>query len=139
MSSAECWPEWAHVCCLHLTQDHRPGPGRRRSPPSRPGSPGPPWAAPHLGNEETTADPSRRDQLCLRGSQPFEAAVCFTIIDKLISAWPVCFPPFPVSFQAALRGWNSCSGSIDAHREVGVQELSSERRFVEGEILARPE
>ncbi|KAI4565008.1 hypothetical protein MJG53_016020 [Ovis ammon polii x Ovis aries] len=29
---------------------------------------------------------------------------------------------------AALRGWNSCSGSIDAHREVGVQELSSERR-----------
>ncbi|KAI4555321.1 hypothetical protein MJT46_015707 [Ovis ammon polii x Ovis aries] len=38
---------------------------------------------------------------------------------------------------AALRGWNSCSGSIDAHREVGVQELSSERSGQKIEQLKR--
>ena len=108
--------------------------------PSCPGSPGPKWAAPHLGDEETTADPSRRNQLCFPGSQPFEAADGFMIIDKLISARPVCFSPVsPVSFQATLRGGNSYSRCIDAHGEVRVEEMPSEHRFVEGEILARLE
>lgn len=83
--------QWAHVCCLHLTRDRRPG-LETPVPAFTSGSPAP-W--PTSWAMRNNADPSRHDQLCLRGSRPFEAAVCSTIIDKLISAWPVCFPRFP--------------------------------------------